>query len=333
MENKDYNRPISIVIPNWNGKKFLKTCLDSLKRQTFKDFEVIVVDNGSTDESLEFLRENYPEVNVIGLSSNRGFSAAVNEGIKRSAGEFIALLNNDTEVDPRWLEELHRGLVDNPSAGSCAPKILFFHERDTIASVGIQYHRDGTASDRGRGAKDQRQYDEMCEVFGASGAAALYRKSMFDRIGLLDEDFFAFYEDVDLSFRAQLAGYKCVYQPKAIVYHVAGGTVSREKPRNRYLCDRNLIRVLIKNLPDSLIIRYFPSIAFYQVASSIYLFKKGFVFGCSSLFGKAMGLCSFFQLLGTRRAIQQQRKVTTEYIDSILTKSTALQISLARRTR
>jgi len=316
---------ISIVIPNWNGEDFLEVCLDSLRKQTHDNFEVILVDNGSTDGSVDFVKRNYPEVKIISLPTNRGFAYAVNTGIRQSQSEYIALLNNDTEADPRWLEELCRGLENNPEIGFCASQTLFFHNRDIINSAGLAYYKDGTAGDRGYGEPDRGQYGKQRKVFGASGVAVMYRREMLEDIGLFDEDFFAFYEDVDLSFRAQLCGYQCIYQPMAVVYHVGGGTILPTNPKNRFLCDRNLIYVLVKNLPTKLLIKYLPSILIYQIASSAYLFKYGFTFGASSILGKCVGICSFLKLIKRRRFIQRQRTVSVEYIDSLLTKTKALK--------
>ncbi|MDI6891765.1 MAG: glycosyltransferase family 2 protein [Actinomycetota bacterium] len=316
---------ISIIIPNYNGKEFLGACLDSLRKQAYKDFEIILVDNGSTDGSVDFVKQNYPEAKIISLPTNKGFAYAVNTGIRESQGEYIALLNNDTEADPHWLEELCKGLENNLEAGFCASKTLFFHNRDVINSAGLAYHMDGTAGDVGYGELDEGQYDERQKVFGASGVAVIYRREMLKDVGLFDEDFFAFYEDVDLSFRAQLCGYQCIYQPKAVVYHVGGGTISPKNPKNRFLCDRNLIYVLIKNLPTKLFIKYLPSILIYQIASAVYLFKYGFTFGVSSILGKFAGVFSILKLMKRRKIIQRRRAVSVEYIASLLTKSLGLK--------
>lgn len=220
----------SVVIPNWNGEVFLSACLGSLAQQTYKHFEVVLVDNASTDDSLALVEKEFPWVKVIPLRENRGFAAALNEGVRRSHGQHIAPLNNDTEVASHWLEELVRALDSHPEVGICASKMLGLPDGEIIDSAGDGYCRYGFAFKIGRGELDRGQYDTFRNVFGASGGAALYRRSVLEDVGLFDEDFFMQCEDVDLSFGAQLRGYSCLYVPKAIAYHVgqpaASGTSS-----------------------------------------------------------------------------------------------------------
>ncbi|MCP3676917.1 MAG: glycosyltransferase family 2 protein, partial [Deltaproteobacteria bacterium] len=187
---------VTVVIPNWNGKHFLKTCLDSLKNQTYTNHTIIVVDNGSTDGSVEFLDEFYPHVEVVRFPENRGFSAAVNGGIKRARGTYIALLNNDTEVDSRWLEELVKALERQPEVGFCASKMLNYYKRTIIDTIGDGFSRYGIAFKRGTRKKDAPRYKREEYLFGACAGASIYRKELFEDVGLFDEDFFAYLEDI-----------------------------------------------------------------------------------------------------------------------------------------
>ncbi len=259
------NQPkISVIIPNWNGKKYLKTCFDSLRNQSFKNFEIILIDNGSQDSSTEFLRENYPEVRIIALPDNVGFSKAVNVGIKKARGEWIVLLNNDTETHPDWLQNLKLATEKYPQYYFFASKILCFDQRDIIDSAGDGLYINGVAYRRGHHQKDSKEFDEEIEVFGPCGAAALYKKKLFDEIGYFDEDFFAFYEDVDLNFRAQLAGFRCMYITSAVVYHIGHGS-SHNNDWVAFLCRRNQIFTLIKNMSVKFCLKNFKAIVWFRI--------------------------------------------------------------------
>jgi len=221
----------SVVIPNWNGAHHLPVCLESLRRQTYPDVEVIIADNGSTDESLELLARDYTKVQVLALGENRGFAGACNAGMQAARGEFVVLLNNDTETDPRWLEQVVAAFQRHPEAGIVASKMLLFDQRDTFHTAGDFYRVDGTPGNRGVWQKDTGQYDREEYVFSACGGSAAYRKITLDQVGLLDETFFFSCEDVDLAWRAQLTGWRCIYAPKAVVYHkrsaTGGGVTSK----------------------------------------------------------------------------------------------------------
>lgn len=284
---------ISVVIPNWNGVRLdlLPTCLNALRQQTFRDFEVIVVDNASTDGSREWLVREYPstslrtcpEVRIIPLETNRGFAPAVNIGIRAARGETIALLNNDTEADPHWLAEIARAFDENPRAGMVACKLRLFDRREHLHSAGDFYRVDGIPGNRGVWERDEGQYDGEGErergregeapthpltpplppVFGACGGAAAYRKAMLDDIGLFDEALGSYCEDVDLNWRARLAGYAVAYAPRAIVYHRVSATGGG--PLASFFVGRNFIFVLAKNYPGALWKKYWHQIVRAQL--------------------------------------------------------------------
>jgi GT2 family glycosyltransferase len=246
---------ISVVIPNWNGARYLEACLPALHRQSFTDAEIIVVDNGSEDESVNLIRRDYPSVRLIELPENVGFAAACNHGIRDARGRFIVLLNNDTEADPGWLEALHDAAVRDKTIGMVASKILLSLETCEIDSVGMLVYADGIGRQRGRGRIDDGRFDKVEEILYPSACAALYKKEMFDDIGLFDEDFFLYCEDTDLGLRAQRAGWKAVFAPKAVVLHkysMTGGGYSLFKAMH---VERNRMWVGIKNFPISWIVR------------------------------------------------------------------------------
>jgi len=310
---------ISVIIPNLNGKKYLAICLDSLCRQTYKDFEMILVDNGSTDDSVNFVEKNYPGVKIIRLTENKGFSAAVNIGIKTARGELIALLNNDAKTTPTWLEKLSGPLFEVNDIGFCASKILKWDNPGYIDSTGIKVTLCGAIENRGAGQRDGEVFNKEIEVFGACAAAALYRRSMLEETGLFDEDFFAYFEDVDLSFRAQLMGYKCLYLPDAVVYHVGGGTAKERKSLFLRYAYRNWIGVIIKNFPDRILGKYFFLILWEKAKDFIHRLLLGQ--GWLVTMGTFEGLCLFGKMYKKRLGIQRRRRVSDNYLTTLLKNS------------
>ncbi len=241
---------LSIIIPNWNGKKFLQECIDSLQEQTFHDFEVILVDNGSIDGSAEFVEERYGRwVQVIRNAKNLGFAEGNNVGIRIARGKYIVALNNDTVADPKWLEELIKPAETDPSVGMCFPKILSYFRPTIIDATGELLSRDGLNRARGQFEEDRGQYDSDVEIFYPPACGALYRKTMLDEIGLFDEDFFAYGEDTDLGLRGRWAGWQCIYIPQSIIYHKGSGTTGRYSPFKAFYVERNRIWIIVKCFP------------------------------------------------------------------------------------
>jgi len=244
----------SVIIPNWNGLRFLPTCLNALRNQVYRDFEIIVVDDASTDDSRAMLQNDYPEVRVIALEKNRGFAHAVNTGIRAARGDVVVLLNNDTEADTHWLEEIVRALEANPNAGMVVCKLRLFDKRDHIHSAGDFYRVDGVPGNRGVWEQDRGQYDDMAGIFGGCGGAVAYRKTMLAEIGTFDESLGSYCEDVDLNWRARLAGYPIAYAPQALVYHMVSATGGG--PLASFFVGRNFIWVIAKNYPAALWKKY-----------------------------------------------------------------------------
>jgi len=263
---------ISVIVLNYNGKGFLNSCLSSLASQTYSDFEVIVVDNGSRDGSPEYIEENYPWVRLAKNDENLGFAGGTNVGIRAAKGEFVITLNNDSRADSRFIEELIKPMAD-PEVGVCAAKMLFPDGR--INSAGICISRSGAAWDRGMFEPDRGQYEFVEEVFGACAGAALYRREMLDEIGLFDEDFFLYLEDVDLAFRARLAGWKCLYVPGARVIHHHGGTAGVGSDLAVYYGNRNIVWYPIKDFPFRLLITSLPFIVARNLAVIPYYALRG----------------------------------------------------------
>lgn len=227
--------------------------------QTFRDFEIVVVDNGSQDGSVEWLEAHVPAARAIRNAANLGFAAANNQGIRASAAPLLATLNNDAWPEPGWLQALVEAADRAGPAGMFASKIVLNGPEARMDSAGIEVDRAGVAWNRRWGERDTAQESEPIEVFGPSAAAALYRRSMLDQIGLFDEDLFAYYEDVDLAWRAQWAGWRCLYVPKAQVRHVHSATSGRGSPFKSRLLGRNKWWVIAKNYPFASMARYLPA--------------------------------------------------------------------------
>lgn len=244
---------IDIIIPNYNGAALLPDCLDALRRQTRRDFRVLVVDDASSDASRELLARDYPEVRVLALERNLRLAGAVNAALAQTSGEYVVLLNNDTEAAPRWLEHLVGALERFPAYDFAASKMLLFDRRDRLHSAGDFYRISGVPGSRGVWRRDRGQYDLVEEVFGPCAGAAAYRRSALERLAergqVLDEDLVMYCEDVDLNLRARLRGMRTIYEPRAVIYHrlsaTGGGSLAS------YYCGRNFMLVWAKNMPPA----------------------------------------------------------------------------------
>lgn len=266
---------VNVVIPNWNGLRFLPACLASIKQQTYSPLQITIVDNGSSDGSLEYLHKNYPEVQVISLPENKGFSAAVNKGILNSTAPFVFLLNNDTELAPDCLSLLMEAATAQEDFVFFSPKMLSFYDRTILDGAGDGYLRGGAGYRLGTLEKDGPEYNQPGPIFGACAGAVLYRRSLFDHIGLFDEDFFAYLEDVDLNLRINHAGKKGYYMPDGRVYHIGSASSgSKINPFTVRLSTRNSIYVLLKNYPTRLFFRFLPVIIIYQFFWFLFAIKK-----------------------------------------------------------
>ncbi len=310
---KDKQNPtVSIILLNWNGRKFLDACLNSLKEQTYRDFELIFVDNGSEDGSVEHVRKCFPELPCISNGENLGFAEGNNVGIRKAQGRYIILLSVDITVDKDWLKELVSVAESSPGVGMISPRILLMNPPDTLNSTGIMLTKSLVPYSRGNRELENGQYQEVDEVFCPLGASAFYRREMLDDVGLLDSDFFVYHEEFDLGWRAQLRGWKCLYAPRARVYHYSAGTSLREGTRGRYLLERNRYWAICKNLSGWRVIRYLPAILLYDVAIIfLYLFIRR---DLAPFKGKVSALTNLGPMVAKRREIQRSRKVKDGYI-------------------
>lgn len=243
---------ITVAVVNWNRRNYLRACLESLARQRGASFEVIVVDNGSSDGSAEMARAEYG-ARVIANDSNRGFCAANNQAFAAARGRFVALLNNDAEADPEWLAALRRAF-DAADVGMAAAKVLVHEDPSRIDKVGHLIYPDGQNRGRGTGEIDRGQYGRVEECLWPDGCAAMYRKAMLDMIGGFDEDFFMFGDDAELGLRARIAGWRCLYMPGAVVRHHRGGSLHAGSPRRIFLIERNRVLLAAKLFPWRLLV-------------------------------------------------------------------------------
>ena len=308
---------IFVVVPNWNGADLIAECLRSLETQT-QNANIVVVDNGSVDKSVSIIEAQFPGVHLIKLPRNTGFAGGVNTGIRYAMeqnADAVALFNNDAQADPNWLRHLAAALADNPDYGIATGKLLSADKKH-IDSTGDFYTSWGLPFPRGRGEPVSDKYDKATDVFGASGGASLYRIKMFKDIGLFDEDFFAYYEDVDLSFRAQLAGWKVRYVPAAEAYHLQGATSGGIKGFTTYQTFKNFPLLFWKNVP----LRLLPGILirFKTAYFSIYIssIQKRRAWPATKGFLRMLTL--FPKKMAQRRHIQKTRRVSVDYINSII---------------
>ena len=242
-------KSITIVIPNYNGMKFLQGCLDSLREQTDQDFETVMIDNGSSDESVSYVRENYPEVKIRAYHRNTGFCAAVNAGIQLSRALYVLLLNNDVVCGPDMVAQLHHAIARREDTFSCCAKLIQMYDPTKLDDAGDYYSALGWAFAGGKGCSSTL-YDREETVFACCGAAAIYRRDVLEKIGLFDEKHFAYLEDIDIGYRAQIHGYVNRYIPSAVVYHAGSGTSgSRHNAFKVRLSARNSVWLVRKNMP------------------------------------------------------------------------------------
>lgn len=266
---------VSVVIPNFNGIAFLDSVLASLEGQTLNNFEVILVDNGSTDGSCSFVTANYPWVHLIELSENFGFCGAVNAGIRAAKAPYVLLLNNDTEVKEDFVEEMLAAIRRHKNAFSCGARMVQYHDRDRLDDVGNYYCALGWSFARGRG-KDIHAYETEDRIFSACAGAAIYRKKILEKIGYFDEEHFAYLEDTDIGYRARIYGYENWYAPKAIVYHVGSGTSgSRYNQFKTRYSSRNNIYLIYKNMPLLQIILNLPFLVAGFLVKFLFFAVKG----------------------------------------------------------
>ncbi len=269
-------KQVTVVIPNYNGCHFLKPCMEALSRQTCRAFETLVIDNASTDASVELLRRDYPWARVQVMEKNLGFSGGVNVGIRMSETPFVLLLNNDTEVDPRFIEEMLAAIKKSHRIFSVSSRMIQYHDRQRMDDAGDIYTLMGWAAQRGVGQR-LAGYERPAPVFTACAGAAIYRKKVFEKIGYFDELHFAYLEDLDIGYRARLYGYTNTYAPKAVVYHVGSGTSgSKYNPFKVRLAARNSVYVNYKNMAGWQLVLNAPCLIAGHLVKILFFYKRGF---------------------------------------------------------
>jgi len=302
---------VSIVIVSWNGRRFLDDCLTSVASQTGVEWEAILVDNGSTDGTVDYVRDRYPWVRLVVLEENRGFAGGCNVGAREARGRYLAFLNNDTIAESGWLATL-RGGIDEPRAiALTTSRIVYVHNPAILDSAGDGLLRWGGAFKRHHGARVDVALESR-EVFGVCGAACLMSKRVFDELGGFDEDFFASHEDVDLSYRARLRGYRCRYVADAVVRHHGSATLGKQSAFAVYHGQRNLEWVYIKNTPAGILARTLAGHVLYDTVAAIHFARLGLLM--AFLRGKRAALAGVARMLRKRTAIQQTRTVGTAEI-------------------
>jgi GT2 family glycosyltransferase len=296
----------AVVIPNWNGMRWLPDCLESIAAQTVAPAETIVVDNGSTDGSLELLGET-PGVRVVALGRNTGFAFAANRGVEAAAGELVALVNTDVVLAPDWLERMIAALESDAGAASVACKMVDLHDPDLLYDAGDVLRRDGACEQRGRFERDDGRFDQPGEVFGACAGAALYRRSVVLDAGGFDERFFTYLEDVDLALRLRLAGWRCRYEP-VVARHAGEGSSVRLSNPLHFWVERNTLLLLAKTFP----LRWLPWIAYRQLGWARHARRHGRL--GAHLRGALAALPLLPSMLRERRALQDAAQVPLDEV-------------------
>jgi GT2 family glycosyltransferase len=299
---------VTVIIPNWNGWHHLERCLPALLAQTYPGFEILVVDNGSNDDSVALVHDRFPQARLIANTENTGFARANNQAIRATNTPYLATLNNDTQPESTWLEEMVWAMELDAGIGMVAAKVLYMAPPHLIDSAGIELDRTGFAWNRYNGQPDKPEEREPYEVFGPSAAAALYRREMLDDVGLFDESFFAYYEDSDLAWRARLMGWRCLYVPTARVYHVHSATSRQGSPFKRYLLVRNKAWTTLKNYPAPALWLNLPAILFHDLVADLYrlILERN----VSPMRGRLAALSRLPAVLRQRRTIQGRRRVS-----------------------
>jgi len=319
----------SIVIPTRNNFKFLSRCLLSLEQQDSEDSEIIVVDNDSTDKSPFSVRCQFPYVRLIEVGRNAFFCEGVNIGIAQASGEYIALVNDDTEFTPTWLSNAVSAFQWGSDIGFVASKILSLRDKRLIDSAGDHLMPNGQAGNIGWSQLDIGQFDTPDEVFSACAAGAVYRRSLLLRVRGFDESFTAYYDDIDVGFRLQLLGFRCAYNPAAVMYHYGSGS-ERNRSESLRLVERNMILTLAKNMPTPLLRKYMNEILKANL-SPIELYrwsdKQRQRLYIPWLFGKLGSIRLLRQALQKRKSIQSGRRVSIEYLDNLMQKHTDIDVA------
>ena len=308
---------VSIIVVTWNGRAYVEACLEAVAAQVGVGAETIVVDNGSTDGTTDLVRDRFPDVRVVALPENRGFAAGNNAGAAIARGEFLAFLNNDAVPEPTWLRALRAGVHASSGFLLATSRIVYMHDSSVIDSAGDGLFRAGGAFKRHHGAP-MHVADKSGEVFGMCGAACLIGRQVFEELGGFDEDFFASHEDVDLSYRARLRGYRCRYVADAVVRHHGSATLGRITEFAVFHGQRNLEWMYFKNTPGSLLVRTLPAHLMYNAAAAAHFARLGLL--GAFLRAKGAALAGAPRVWRKRAVVQKNRRAGGEAIEPLLEK-------------
>ena len=303
----------TVIIPNYNGKEYLRQCLQSLSMCRPSDFHILVVDNGSTDGSVELLKEEFPQVESIFLSENTGFAPAVNRGLERTKTPYGLLLNNDTTVEPDFVKKMEEAIEIHKDAFSVSAKMLMMQDKTLLDGAGDLYCALGWAFALGKGKKADENYTKPARIFSSCGGAVIYRMELFKEVGLFDENHFAYLEDVDVGYRARIAGYSNWYEPSAVVYHAGSGfSGSRYNEFKVNLSSRNSIYLVLKNMPFLQIIINFPFLLLGFFTKTVFFVRKGY--GHTYCKGLIKGISLYFSKEGKRHKVYFKVKNFKNYL-------------------
>lgn len=326
------NEPFcSVLVLNYNGKEHLQDCLSSLEKQTYKNFETVLVDNASQDDSIDFVKENFPHIKIVKNSVNSGTAGGFNFGAKQRNAEYLLFMGNDTEAEPDLVEEMMKVMLVDPSIAACHAKALKFYERDTIDYAGFKLDIYGFPYIIGHNEKDMGQYDTIRDTF-TTLTCLLVKRSVFEEIGGFDDEYFTNTDDLDLCWRAKLAGYRTIINPSAKVYHKAGATLKKSgRHRLRYFGERNTMRMLLKNYSALTLIKVLPR--YFVLLLSEALFYIAIRRGNMALAIVKAVLWNITHLKGTlylRRKVQKRRVVSDNIIQTEMTKK-SVKIDMFRQ--
>lgn len=305
-----------MVIPVWNGRDHLGMVLSSLNEQTFDDFDVTVVDNASTDGTVGYLSESWPEVQVVALAENLGYAGGANRGLEASLGDYVCFLNDDMEMEPNWIEELVRELDVDPALGVVTSKVLFHHDPSLIYQAGYDFYTYGWCATRGVGEVDRGQYDRRLPSVGGTGAGSIWRREAIERAGCFDADYFLYCEEVDLGLRVLMAGYKGLYVPTPVAHHVAGAKTGQTPELPRRLLYRNQLITLFKDVPGGILWAAWPKalmFAYHQYRAERGNGSPGLALGAYAEFLRTLP-----RTLRKRRRVRRQRLLSTPQLRSMM---------------
>ncbi|MDQ6750181.1 MAG: glycosyltransferase family 2 protein [Actinomycetota bacterium] len=308
---------VTAVVLTYNGRHLLEATLPSFVAQAREGTRIVVVDNGSTDGTADWLREHWPQVNLVRHASNCGVTAALNSCLDAAETDLVGLFNNDVELAPDCLAELVRAMREHPQAAAASPKLLSYHDRGVIDGAGDIYAWVGSGGRRGHGERDHGQFEAPCAIFGVCGGAAVFRREALSEIGVFDDAFFAFYEDVDWSFRAQLAGFSIRYVPTAIAYHMGSATLGQGMTDfTRYHTTRNQIWVVVKDWPLASIARHVPQLVHLQLVHLASALRAGSLTVVLRAWRDAVG--GLPAMLRKRRVVQRSRTVAIRELEAVV---------------